>query len=285
MTKIPVRTLKSSFQRARITGSFSIRSIQQMLKGADMKQHLHRHDYYHMMVIERGEGVHEIDFNSHKITNRTIFFIRPGQVHQLQLKADSTGYMLQFGAEFTSGREKAAGKLLRSASNKSYYQLDAASFSKLSNLLGETLQEYTDKNSRYEDVIRANLDVLLISLLRMQNNPTTTSENSLQQEQLDKFLELLEANITEVKQVSAYAGMMNLSPYQLNSITRQMLGKNSSEVLNDYVILESKRYLLATDSQIKEIAWQLGYEDPSYFVRFFKKHTGYSPADFRNSFR
>lgn len=285
MTKIPIRTLQSSFQRARITGSFSIRSIKQMLKGADMKQHLHRHDYYHMMVIEQGEGEHEIDFNSHTIANHTIFFIRPGQVHQLQLKANSTGFMLQFGAEFTNGREKAASRLLRKASNKSYYELNAADFSKISHLLNETLQEYTAKNTQYEDVIRANLDVLLISLLRLQTNNTSTSESSPHQEQLDKFLELLEANITEVKQVSAYAEMMNLSPYQLNAITQKMLGKNSSDVLNDYVILESKRYLLATDSQIKEIAWQLGYEDPSYFIRFFKKHTGYSPAEFRTSFR
>lgn len=285
MEKIPVRTLKQSLQRARITGSFSIRSITQLLKGEDMKQHLHRHDYYHMMIFEKGAGMHSIDFSEHAITDRTIFFVRPGQIHQLQLNARSTGYILQFGAEFTQGREKAAGQLLRKASSHSYYEMNDLHFSRLLHLLRETLQEFTDKPERYEEVIRANLDVLLISLIRLQSENANSPGDSHTQEQLDRFMQLLEANITTVKQVSAYAAMMNISPYQLNAITRQLLGKNSSEVLNDQVILEAKRYLRSTDSQVKEIAYQLGYEDPSYFIRFFKKHTGLSPAAFRESFK
>jgi AraC family transcriptional activator of pobA len=51
------------------------------------------------------------------------------------------------------------------------------------------------------------------------------------------------------------------------------------------VILEAKRCLLATSNQVNQTAYRLGYEDVSYFIRFFKKQTGYSPEAFRNSFR
>jgi AraC-like DNA-binding protein len=79
--------------------------------------------------------------------------------------------------------------------------------------------------------------------------------------------------------------MLNLSNYQLNAITKTTLGKTCSEVIDEYIILESKRNLLATSNQVTQIAFHLGYEDVSYFIRFFKKHTGYSPEAFRNNFR
>jgi YesN/AraC family two-component response regulator len=63
------------------------------------------------------------------------------------------------------------------------------------------------------------------------------------------------------------------------------VGKTVSDLINDQIILEAKRHLIATPAQVKEIADQLGYEDPSYFIRFFKKHTGYSPDTFRKNFK
>jgi len=79
--------------------------------------------------------------------------------------------------------------------------------------------------------------------------------------------------------------MLNLSVYQLNAITKATLGKTCSEVINEHIILEAKRCLLATSNKIGQTAYRLGYEDISYFIRFFKKQTGYSPEAFRNNFR
>ena len=63
------------------------------------------------------------------------------------------------------------------------------------------------------------------------------------------------------------------------------MGKTVSALINEQIILEAKRYLLATSGQVKDIADQLGYEDVSYFIRFFKKQTGYSPEAFRKNFK
>jgi AraC family transcriptional activator of pobA len=102
------------------------------------------------------------------------------------------------------------------------------------------------------------------------------------QDRLEEFLEMVKLHSAENKQVAWYTDQMNLSAYQLNEITKATIGKPSSEIINDHIILEAKRYLLATANQVKEIADQLGYEDISYFIRFFKKHTGYTPDTFRN---
>ncbi|MBK6938533.1 MAG: AraC family transcriptional regulator [Chitinophagaceae bacterium] len=85
--------------------------------------------------------------------------------------------------------------------------------------------------------------------------------------------------------MSEYASLLNLSPYQLNAIAKQSAGKTVSELINEQIILETKRYLLATSGQVKDIADHLGYEDVSYFIRFFKKQTGYSPEAFRKNFK
>ena len=122
--------------------------------------------------------------------------------------------------------------------------------------------------------------------MRQIQNPQTIAKDvsPYTQERLEEFLELLEIHVTSHKQASQYADLMNLSPYQLNEITKATIGKTSSEFINEFITLEAKRYLLATPNPIKDIAFHLGYEDVSYFIRFFKKHTEFSPEVFRHHF-
>ncbi|HNU57802.1 MAG TPA: AraC family transcriptional regulator, partial [Flavobacteriales bacterium] len=73
--------------------------------------------------------------------------------------------------------------------------------------------------------------------------------------------------------------------FQRNAIAKAGTGRTCSELITDQLILEAKRYLLATTDQVTQVADRLGYEDPSYFIRFFKKHTGHTPEGFRQKSR
>ncbi|KIO75352.1 AraC family transcriptional regulator [Pedobacter lusitanus] len=281
MEGIPVRHLTTQ-KEPDFSGSFSIRNLTELLAGQDMIQELHRHDFFYILILEKGTGNHEIDFVPYTITDNSVFFMRPGQVHQLVLKAGSIGYLMGFRDE--SG-DKTSGQLLRSAGNSNHYQLDADGIQKLLTLSTSVFHEYNNKKERYQEVIKANMQVFFIELIRQHNSSPSAQVNLYRQEQLEKFLELLETHIFSHKQVSEYADMLNISVYQLNAIAKTTLGKTSSELINEYILLEAKRCLLATPSQINQIAYRLGYEDVSYFIRFFKKHTGYSPESFRHNFR
>lgn len=287
MENIPIRSIKATRKEPNFSESFSIRDIGDLLNGKDMIQELHRHDFFFILALKKGKGNHEIDFTAHEICDRSVSFMRPGQVHQLKLKAKSTGYLMAFKTDFYYSHDKSSNQLLRKVSYKNLCQLDAKGFKKLLSILNYIFKEYTGKQERYQEVIRANLDIFFIELLRHRQNRKvpTDNANTYTQERLEEFLELLETRIFNHKQVSQYADMLNLSHYQLNAITKTTLGKTCSEVIDDYIILESKRHLLATSSQVTQIAYHLGYEDVSYFIRFFKKHTGYSPEAFRNNFR
>lgn len=285
--QIPVRHIEDTRKDLDAAGSFSIREIQELLGGRDLQQAIHRHDFYFIMVLQKGRGTHEVDFVSYDICDRCIFIMRPGQVHKLSMKKGSRGYLMQFKPEFYSPRDKEAGELLRSVSHKTFCRIDEDAFVKLTAVLGNIYQEFINKRERYTDIIKANLGIFFIELIRnrQQSGEVNAKATTYQQQRLEEFLGLLEANVSGHKEVPYYADKLNLSPFQLNAITKKLLNKTCSEVINDYVILEGKRHLLATANQVNQIAHLLGYEDPSYFIRFFKKHTGFSPEAFRHNFR
>lgn len=283
MNRIPVRQIKDPdfFER------FNIRDIGTVLSGKDMVQELHRHNFFFVLAIKKGTGEHIIDFTAYPVSDYAIFFLRPGQVHQLILTQDSTGYLMEFNTDFYSPREDAEYQVLRKVSNKNFCQLNSNRFKKVFAVLDYIFQEYTEKQERYEEVIKANLKILLIELSRQSKNPDKVSTSSYlyAQERLDEFLDLLGRHITSSKQVTQYAEMLHITSYQLNAITKETLGKTCSLLINEQVVLEAKRNLLATSSQVAQIAYELGYEDVSYFIRFFKKHTGSSPEAFRQKFK
>lgn len=288
MKKIPVRQLADAQNKRGALEMFNIRRVIDFFGDKEVINHeLHRHDFFFVLALKKGEGVHEIDFKAFELTDNSIFVLRPGQVHQLILKTGCTGYLLEFNSEFYHSTNNQANQRLRKAGNRNFCKVDSPRFDKLERILSSTFNEYTEKMDGYQDAIKANLDIFFIELTRYSQNPKDTSgaTGSYSQERLEEFLELLESHLTDNKQVSYYTDLMSLSAYQLNEITKSLMGKTASELINDQIVLEAKRHLLATPNQIKDIAFQLGYEDVSYFIRFFKKHTGHTPDVFRSSFK
>lgn len=283
MKDIPIRSilpLKTSE-----LDSFRIFSISEILSGEDLNQELHRHDFYFILVLTKGIGIHEIDFNEYPITDNSISIMRPGQVHLFELKVGSEGYWLAFNKKFQL-LSSVSNALLRKAASQNFYKLDAKRIDSLCTILQTVLEEYTHKQEGFEAIIKASLEIFLIRFLRYRQeyHGASVEKNQYQQEKLQEFLDLLETNISTNKQAAAYADMVNLSPFQLNSITKSLLGKTVTALIEDQILLEARRYLLGTDNQVAQIAFQLGYEDVSYFIRFFKKKMGVTPEVFRKNF-
>lgn len=287
MKNIPIRQINPAHSDIIATEIFTIRSIEHVMGGKDMFHELHRHDYYFILAVEKAKGKHEIDFQSYDVKDFALFFIRPGQVHQLELKAGTTGYLIEFNPQFYYPSDIAAKQLLRKASTKNICQLDSLRMKRILPVLDYILQEFNQKQEGYNDVIKANIGIFLIEYIRNCHNSVKSINEgtNYSQERVDQLLELLETNIATHKQASQYAEMLNLSLYQLNAITKSTLGKTCSDLITEHIILESKRYLLATSNQVNQIAYELGYEDVSYFIRFFKKQTGYTPDAFRQNFK
>ncbi|UNZ00267.1 helix-turn-helix transcriptional regulator [Zhouia spongiae] len=280
MQTIKIKTIKEP----NITGNFSITHLDTLLAEKDMTEKIHRHDFFFLLAITGGTGKHQIDFTDYPVLARDVFVLRPGQVHQLYLKKGTKGYLIAFDTTFYAPENKTKKQAFRVAGFTNHYHLQAEIYAKLQHILDSILNEYTDKKSMYEEHIKVNLDLLFIILFRQRKkHQDLNTSGSYNQLILDTLSELLETHIISSKQVRFYAEKLHLTPYQLNTITKNALGKTCSGLITEQILLEAKRMLLATSIQVKEIAYDLGYEDASYFIRFFKKHTGHTPESFRKN--
>ncbi len=287
MKNIPIRNIKTSQDSLFHAEKFKIQKIDDLCLKEDLTQKIHRHDFFFILALEKGSGKHEIDFNFYTVKDYSIFILRPGQVHSLNIYRGASGFLVEFNLDFYSPVEEPLNMLLIRATQTNYCQLTKEEFSKIFSVLDDIFQEYSEKKEKYIEVIRSYLNIFFIQFVRQGQTKTKESmdELSYSQKRLEEFLLLIEKNISIKKSVAEYAELLHLSSYQLNKIAKETLGKTCSQIINEQIILEAKRYLLATTQQINQIAFYLGYEDSSYFIRFFKKQTGISPEAFRQNFK
>lgn len=261
--------------------SFHIIRFEDIYLDKNMEEGLHRHDFFFLMILDKASGKHHVDFKEIPVAANTVTFLRPGQVHELILQKGSKGYLITFSSKYYGNL------LLAKVTQKNFYTFNQFGFGNILSTSKNIFKEFKEKSKGFENVIKANLDILLI-LLDRENSKQTNFYNTQtleEQEILDNLILQIEQHVFEKKRVSDYANVLHQTPYKLNSVTKKLLGKTCSQMINEQIVLESKRLLLATSNQINEIAYKLGYEDPAYFIRFFKKHTGHTPKSFRKNFK
>ncbi|MCK0126895.1 AraC family ligand binding domain-containing protein [Gelidibacter sp. F2691] len=105
MEKIPVRCIKDEKSKSNPNDGFKIYDLEKLLDGKIMHQKTHRYNFYFLLFIESGNGEHSIDFNTHTISKYSVLFLKPGQVHSLNLSADFKGYIIQFTEDFFQARK------------------------------------------------------------------------------------------------------------------------------------------------------------------------------------
>ncbi|WP_196890438.1 helix-turn-helix domain-containing protein [Aureivirga marina] len=282
MQEITVRTIKEpDFSK-----NFEILHLDELLATKKMEEGMHRHDFFFLLILEKAKGLHKIDFVDFSVASNTIFFIRPGQVHELLLEPKTKGFLLSFSSNFYVPKNYSK-EVFQHIIQQNSYVLTKEQMENLLSVSKNIYEEFTKKEEGYLEVIKANLDVFYIQLKRFTQKTDSIEKqnNSYEQLLLEKFLLLLENQIFTKKQVNEYAEILNITAYKLNSITKKLLGKTSSQLIKEQIVLEAKRLLLATSNQVNEIAFQLGYDDPAYFIRFFKKQTEFTPKIFRENFK
>lgn len=284
MTEIPVRKIRKKGTHNDTLSNFNIWKLSDLLGNKDLNEPLHRHNFYFLLAFENGVGTHEIDFVNYEISNNMVFLVRPSQVHRLAIKQKSKGFILQFEKDAFTTQGNNFDKHLQTVFHQNTFPLNQEEFIGFKQSLEMIYKECTLRESNYTKIISAHLDILITLLSRRLETKSNNIENNFAQQKLLEFKGLLDTHIAKLKSVEKYANMLNLTTYQLNSTTKKLLGKTPSEMINECLILEAQRQLLATTNQVSQIAFDLGYEDASYFIRFFKKQTGNTPDAFRKNF-
>lgn len=245
----------------------------------------HRDDHFTLLLLTSGAFKAKIDFEPVTINRPALLVVRPEQVHQVETIADATGWLLNIDPRLLPA--ELIDPLYTYASGVVPVDQDAPITHQLAGLL-----------QAIDALVAVNRDMfgqralvsfvhalfnLVLSVASTQHHLTEkTDRSSLIYQQ---FRLLLEAHYTEWKTPSHYADRLSLSPVYFNDTIRKRSGQSVSAHIQGRNVLEAKRLLVYTEHTVSEISHQLGYEDPIYFGKLFKKHTQLSPLQFRTKYR
>ena len=262
----------------------------------DLKLHLkehqftnlpHKHDFYLTVLFTVGGGTHEIDFTKHSVKPGSLFVLKPGQMHSWNLSSNTRGYVFfhskNFYEERSTNEKLKRYPFFASFSNTALFRLSGQRLRDLKNYMTEIVKEFKEPKLLADQKIHALVDLIYIELTRAYA-PAQNIKNEGYLNQVQKFEDLVELHYKTLKYPHEYASKLNISEKHLNRITRFCVNKTSSQLIAERVTLEAKRLLLGSKLNVTQIAYELGFNESSYFIRFFKKQEGVTPLAFNKKY-
>ncbi|RZK48457.1 MAG: AraC family transcriptional regulator [Pedobacter sp.] len=251
----------------------------------------HKHDFYHLLLFTAGKGKHQLDFKYFDIEPGSMYFMAPGQVHTWEFSEQPDGYLVNFSVDYFNGLLANPAYLsmlpfFSSNLQQQVFQLNLETQHKLIALFEEIFNLEHNLSYKYgDDFVRINLLKIFMYIAQFTDSVTTSQNDPYNHTLLNNFKNLIEVHFREIKLPKDYAAKLFITPNHLNAVCSTYLKQSAGEIIRERVLLEAKRMLMNFDLRISEIAENLGFNDQSYFIRFFKKHENISPEKFRNQYR
>jgi AraC family transcriptional regulator, transcriptional activator of pobA len=259
------------------------------LEGVDVRpadrREPHRHDYHELIWIRSGSGRHLIDGAPLPIEEDTITIIGRGQVHVFEEGEDLHGAVLRLRDELLPGDAKrlpAAWMLSGRCGRSVPVPRDRAD--QLEALLRALDEELGRPTGPESSQLRGHL--ISVVLLWLERWYDTSREDhpdpdEAQVELLRRFVRALERDYADHHDAAHYADELRVPPATLSRALTQVTGRGTKELVLDRVMAEAARLLRFTDQNVQQVAQRVGYDDPLYFSRAFKRHFGDSPMAYR----
>ena len=282
---LPVLALEHFAAPHRPAPGYYIERLEDHLARFPMVSLPHAHSFYLLLYVTQGQGTHTIDLVTYALRPGGLYFLVPGQAHSWVLSADAQGYILFFSAAFYQ-RHYPAERLA------AYPFFDPAQLpvlylppteSTLRGLLASLFAENTTPATNRDEVVGAYLYLLLELAGRSYAQAQAQRAPSHGLLQVRAFSQLLDAHFRTEKTVGYYADQLAVTANHLNALCRRVVNQTASALIHERVITEAQRRLAHSADTVGQVADYLGFEDHSYFTRYFKKYVGQTPETFRQA--
>jgi AraC family transcriptional regulator, transcriptional activator of pobA len=284
---IPIYTLGQHCPEVQID-SIKVSSFhEEMCTAAEFMEH-HRHEYYEVVWLKKGKGLHHIDTISYPYNGSVLFMLSPGQIHKLEQDKKGEGYVIKFlPSIFRDARDVEEfilnTGLFDNVQANPIVKVPVAQHAMLEDVILKMEVEFNSGETDKNTVLSAYLKIFMTILNRIKRTQHVTDHAiDFHLAIFSQYKAAIEKNFRTEHSVEVYANLLNTQPRTLNTLSKKFAGKSAGQLISDRIILEAKRCLHFEQGSIKEIAHLLGFEDPAYFTRFFKKHTGISPLNFKS---
>ena len=252
-------------------------------------QQVHNHNYYHLVYFTEGSGEHLIDFEKFPVKTGMMYFMKPGQVHQWYFKEKYDGFVVNFSSNFFDWIGINSSLLQKFSFLQSIKitdhvielnkELQAIISPLFENIINENLL-----NDQFTNLKIGSQLLELFILIERHYFSESNTINDYKSVLLNNFQTLIDQNFKIKKLPKDYAEMLYVTPNHLNALCKDLGGISAGELIRSRVVLEAKRLLVNKELSVSEIAYELNFQDASYFVKFFKKYTNFTPEQFRKQY-
>lgn len=232
----------------------------------------------------------QVDFQEIAMKTDALLFINPHVI----LKPCETigGQLMHFNKDFycveIHDHEVACdGILYNNVFEIPFINLNEEQSVEIQKIISDIQSELGNEDSSTEEMLRTLLKLIILKSTRIwkQQHELSDSVQQADVQFLRKFSKLVEQHFKTHHTVADYADMLCITPKNLSKKISMVSKETPNDIIKNRIILESKRLLAHTTMNVKEVAYSLNYDDDAYFVRFFTKHTGISPTNFRKQFK
>ena len=250
------------------------------IRGLNTIDKPHKHDFFTFLMFEKGSGSHSIDFVMYTVKNRQAHLLFPGQVHSWELGKNTRAYQLMISRNLFETFSLVPGLPATGFNTHPVIHLSTEVFK---NVLYELQAIKNELTLGFNDSDIVSLRSRLVLQLISREAEEKFQELKVYQNTplLLEYRTLVDAHFKEYRSVAYYARQLHISPNYLNILCKKQLQVPAMSFIQQRVMLEARRLILASDMSLKEIAFDLGFNDLAYFSNFFKSHSGLSPRQFR----
>ena len=248
----------------------------------------HRRTFYQIIFFREGTGRQQVDFRHYLSQGPALVLLSPNQVHQMDISTDARGHMLMlpesfFAWENPPGNAFSLKSVFDNIDSFPFLEVDDESALLLDATIRQLQRAMQSEGSMKKMIVMSYVKIFLLQVYQIRQKRTRESgvEADAGIRQFRQFKLLIEADYRLEHQPNRYAGKMNISLKHLNTVCRRFCNASAGDLIRQRILLEAKRYLFHDTLPVKELAYLLGFEDPDYFNRYFKKETGVSPGAYR----
>ncbi|WP_269223869.1 helix-turn-helix domain-containing protein [Flavobacterium sp. IMCC34518] len=253
--------------------------------------HIQRLNYYSLIWVQKGSGKVKVDFSEYDFSENQLLAFAPYQPFMLSSDGFIEGKVIHFHPDFfciMKHHDEVAcnGVLFNNIYEPPYVLIDEAAKATFNMVLEQMKMEIQNPALAQYELLISYLKIFLITASRLKKEQQPKELVPIEENTapfiLQNLKNFIEQNFKTKHSASDYADLLNISPKALAKITKNHFNKTLTNLIAERIIIEAKRELYLTNKPVKEIAYELGYDDEHYFSRFFKTNADVSPQMYRD---